>query len=169
MKINTLCALLIYSAFLIFGCQSKSEKDAKDTATGIQDMVKEHSPGTVPTSTDGFYMKATINGKEWIASEMMPPERPARIFGVNNKESISLPYDRRDMVVGNKTNFKNSAVDLQWSDDVALYSSNVGEMEITKVDDKSAEGKFYLTANGFQSDKKLEVTNGFFRVLFTNK
>jgi hypothetical protein len=166
MRINTLCTLFIFTTLLAVSCQSKSEKDPENIAKGIQDMVKERSPGTFATSTDGFYMKATINGKEWVASEMMPPERPARILGVNSKESISLPYDRRDMVVGKKINFKNNAVDLQMNDEVVLYGANVGEMEITKVEDKFAEGKFYLTANGFQSDKKLEVTDGFFRILF---
>lgn len=168
MRINTLCTLFIFTTLLTISCQSKSEKDPEIIGKGMQDIVKEHSPGTVATSTNGFYLKATINGKEWVASEMMPPESPSRIYGVNNKESISLPYDRRDMVVGKKINFKNNAVNLQMDDEVVIYGATVGEMEITKVEDKFAEGKFYLTANGFQSDKKLEVTNGFFRILFTN-
>ena len=166
---NIYYVIVLFASILFFGCQSGSQNDAKDLANGIQNSVKEHTPGTVPTSTDGYYMKATINGKEWVASEMMPPERPSRIIGYNNKESISLPYDRRDMVVGNKTNFKNSAVDIFLNDDVGIWGGHVGEMEITKVDGKSAEGKFYLTADGLQTDKKLQVTNGSFRILFSDK
>jgi hypothetical protein len=165
---NTFYGLFILM-FLLISCKGNSQKDAEKTAGDIQSMVKEHTPGTVATSESGYYMKATINGKEWTASEMMPPERPSRIIGYNNKESISLPYDRRDMVVGNKTNFKNSAVDLMLNDDVGIWGGHSGEMEITKVDDKSAEGKFYFTADGLQSDKKMEVTNGVFRILFSDK
>lgn len=39
-------------------------------------------------------------------------------------------------------------------------------MELTKVDDNMAEGKFYFTATGFQSDKTVEVTDGFFRIVW---
>jgi hypothetical protein len=37
-------------------------------------------------------------------------------------------------------------------------------MEITKVDDKWAEGTFSFTASGFQTDKTMQVTEGFFRI-----
>ncbi len=157
---------LIMLVFFLISCKGKSQSDAQKTVGNIQSMVKQHTPGSVPTSETGYYMKATINGKEWTANEMLPPEQPARIIGYNGKESISLPYDRRDMVVGDKTNFKNSAVDLMLNDDVGIWGGHSGEMEITKVDDKSAEGKFYFTADGLQTDKKIQVTNGFFRVLF---
>jgi hypothetical protein len=36
------------------------------------------------------------------------------------------------------------------------------QMEITKVDNNWAEGKFYFT--GSRSDKTVEVTDGFFRI-----
>ena len=169
MKRDTFYIIAFFACVLMVSCNGASQSDAKDLANGIQNSVKEHTPGTVPISTDGYYMKATINGKEWLASEMMPPESPSRIIGYNNKESISLPYDRRDMVVGNKTNFKNSAVDIFLNDDVGIWGGHVGEMEITKVDGKSAEGKFYLTADGLQTDKKLQVTDGSFRILFSDK
>lgn len=168
MKKNTIYGLFILMIFLIC-CKGKSQSDAQNLATDIQSSVKENTPGSIKTSEDGYYMKATINGKDWAANEMMPPESPARIVGYNNKESISLPYDRRDMVVGNKTNFKNSAVDMMLNDDVGIWGGHIGEMEITKVDAISAEGKFYFTAQGLQTDKKMEVTNGVFRILFSDK
>jgi hypothetical protein len=34
-------------------------------------------------------------------------------------------------------------------------------MEITRADDKSAEGKFYFTATSSGTDKITEVTDGF--------
>lgn len=149
-------------------CNSPKSK-AIEQASQVQEVLKSVAPGTVATSANGFYMKAKINGKDWSATSMMPPEQPSRIIGYYNEESISFPYDRRDMQVGKKTDFKNSAVDLFLSDDVGIWGGHVGEMEITNVDSKSAEGKFYFTASASGSDKKIEVTEGSFRILFDQK
>lgn len=151
--------------FLLANCNSP-KSNAVEQATGIQEMVKANTPGYVATSADGYYMKAKINGKEWVAESMMPPEEPARILGDKNGESISLPFDRRDMVVGSKTNFENSAVDLFLNDDVGMWGGHKGEMVVTKVDDKAAEGTFYFTASGNNTTKTVNVTEGFFRVIF---
>ena len=56
------------------------------------------------------------------------------------------------------------AVDMRLNDDVALWSAKSGEMEITKADDQWAEGRFSFIAKGFQTDKTMEVTDGFFRI-----
>ena len=56
--------------------------------------------------------------------------------------------------------------EMHLNDDVSLWTASKGEMELTKVDDNLAEGKFYFTAKGFQSYKTIEVTDGFFRILF---
>lgn len=160
--------LLLFFAFttlLFAGCKSKAEKEAIQNAKDIQTAVKENTPGSIPTTSGGYTMTAKIGGREWTADAMMPAEVADRIIGYNNGESISLPYDRRDMVVGNKTRFsENNAVDLFTNDDVKIWGGRKGEMEITKVDDKWAEGKFYFTGSTSSSDKKIEVTDGFFRI-----
>ena len=149
------------------GCKSKAESDAIQQAKDVQNVIKEMTPGSIPVSASGFTMTAKINGKEWTADAMMPPDVTDRIIGYYNKESISLPYDRRDMVVGDKTVFgENHAVDLFTNDDVGIWGGRKGEMEITKVDGKSAEGKFYFTATASGTDKTMEVTDGFFRIQF---
>ncbi|MEP6700814.1 MAG: hypothetical protein ABJA85_05845, partial [Bacteroidota bacterium] len=117
--------LILWTISFFISCKSK-QSEAKQQAEQIQNAVKESQPGSVPTSADGFFMKATIDGKKWEATSMMPPEEPARIVGDNNGESISLPYDRRDMVVGNETNFENSAVDLFLHDDVVIWGGHKG-------------------------------------------
>ena len=155
--------LVVVAAIILSACGGNSA--AVEQAKRTQEMIKENTPGTVPTSATGFSMKAKVNGKEWVASTMMPPEAPARIIGYLNGESISLPYDRRDMVVGSKTNFETSAVDLFLNDDVGMWGGHKGEMEVTKVDENGAEGKFYFTAT--DNNKTVEVTEGFFRVLFS--
>lgn len=100
---------------------------------------------------------------------MMPPERLGRIIGYNGEEYISLPYERRNILAGNKTNFKNDAIDISLNDDFGIWGGHSVEMEITNVDDTSAEGKFHLTADGLQTDKKLQLTDGSFRILFSDK
>lgn len=164
---KTFSILILVAATLIYSCGNNS---ANKTAEQIQSAVKENTPGSIPTSAAGYSMKAKINGKEWVADDMMPPEATGRILGTSNKESISLPYyDRRDMVMGEKTNFERSAVDLFLNDEIGIWGGHKGQMEITKVDEHSAEGKFYFTATSFQTTKSFEVTDGFFRILFSEK
>lgn len=158
--------LISFITILLFANCNSPKSKAVEQAEQIQNAIKENKPGYVPTSADGFFMKATIDGKNWEATSMMPPEYPARILGDNNGESISLPFDRRSMVVGNETNFENSAVDLFLNDDVGIWGGHKGQMVITKVDEISAEGTFYFTASGNDTKKTVEVTDGFFRILF---
>ena len=131
MRINTLCPLLIFSTFLAFSCQSKSEKDPENIAKGIQDMVKEHSPGTVATSPAGFMMTAKIDGKDWKANAIYPPDKAGLIFGENNGESIALPYyDRNNFLAKKITKLKG--IDMKLNDKIVLYTGTKGEMELTK-------------------------------------
>lgn len=169
MEKNLLLFLFCTVSMGIWSCKTQSQKDAIKTATDIQSIVKANSPGTRPTSADGFMMTAKIDGKEWKANAMYPPEVAGKVFGENNDESISLPYyDRRSFLAN--TNKKlgdgGSAAELHLNDDIALYTGTKGTMEITKSDDNMAEGKFSFTAKGFESDKTVEVTDGFFRILF---
>jgi hypothetical protein len=108
-------------------------------------------------------MTAKIGGKDWSASSIISPEAAGRIVGDEDGQSISLPYDRRNMVPGDKTTFSHdNAVDLITNDDVGLWGGYKGEMEITKVDENWAEGKFFFT--GSSDAKTIEVTEGFFRI-----
>ena len=85
-------------------------------AKQIQQATNENSPGSVPTSTDGFYMKAKMDGKEWVASSMDIIDNDSyRIIGNLNGEWISLPYHRNSLEVGHTTNFDNSAFRQQSS------------------------------------------------------
>ncbi|MEO7445717.1 MAG: hypothetical protein ABIT96_10110 [Ferruginibacter sp.] len=158
--------LLIAILALAFANCSGQKDNAIEQAKATKEVLKENSPGYVATSAEGYYMKAIIDGKEWVATSMMPPEEPSRIIGEKNGESISLPYDRRDMVVGKKRNFETYAVDLLLNDDVAIWGGHKGEMVITKIDDKSAEGNFYFTASSDNTTKTIQVTDGFFRIIF---
>jgi len=158
--------LLFITATVLFSCgsnQSKSQSDAKQLATDINKMM----PGGIPATAGGWTMTAKFDGKDWSANSLMPLEVAGRIFGENNGVSISLPYDRREMKLGYKNKFSDhNAVDIFTKDDVTtLWGGYAGEMEITKVDGEWVEGKFTVIGSaGSSSDKKLEVTDGFFRI-----
>ena len=159
-------SILFFALLIVLGsCKSKAENDATEAAKAIQTPVKKNTPGTVPTSSEGYTMKAKINGKEWEATEMMPPEKPSRIIGSNNEDYISFPYDRRSMVVGDKTEFgEGMSPDMFMLDE--MWGAKKGEMQITKVTGNFAEGTFFFTASQSGSNKTVAVTDGFFRVLF---
>jgi hypothetical protein len=147
--------------------QNKTVSDAKELASAIKEM----QPGGIPTSAGGWTMTAKIDGKDWSANSTMPLEATGRIIGDNNGVSISLPYDRREMTVGYKNKIShNNAVDIFTKDDVAIWGGYAGEMEITKVDGDWVEGKFYVTGTtSSASDKKIEITDGFFRISLADK
>lgn len=160
----TLCTLLIIAAMLA-SCGNSDQNKAINDAKQVQSEIKNIRPGTIPTKEGGWSMKAKINGKDWVATSIMSPDAASRIIGYYNEEYIGLPYDRRDMVVGKKITFgENNAVDLATNDEVGMWGGRKGEMEITKVDDKWAEGKFFFTGSTSASAKTVEVTDGFFRI-----
>lgn len=162
-----LSPLLLIMVTLLFSCGNTEQNNAAEHAKEVQSAVKKNMPGGIPVSADGYMMKAKINGKEWEAISMMSPDAAGRIIGDNNGESISLPLygGRAKLVQGKKTTFsEDEAVDLMTNDEVGIWGGRKGEMEITKVDEKFAEGKFYFTASSSRSDKTFEVTDGYFRI-----
>lgn len=157
-----------FGALFLFASCNSQQTEAKKLAGQIQSAV---TPGTIPTKDGGWTMKAKIKDENWVAVSMMPATVAGRIIGYFNNEYISLPYNRRYLYVGNKIKFSESnAVDLAVNDDIGLYGGRKGEMEITKVDDNWAEGKFYFTGSTVRgSTKTVEVTDGFFRISLARK
>ncbi|CAN5569771.1 hypothetical protein BH10BAC3_BH10BAC3_16660 [soil metagenome] len=159
-----------FFTILFFANCNSNQSTAEEQAKQIQQTVNENSPGSVPVSADGFYMKAKKDGKDWVATSMDEMSEDAyRIIGNYNGEYISLPYHRNDIEVGNKTNFDHSAVDLKLNDEEGIWSGLKGQMIITKVDENSAEGTFYFTASNSSNTKAIEFTDGTFRILFPKK
>jgi hypothetical protein len=159
-------------AFLILSstsCKSKAQSEAVQQAKAIQSELKKTQPAGIPTTEGGWTMTAKIDGKPWSANSMISPARAGQIVGqTNDGESISLPYyDLKSLLAytqPQKLGGTHDAVDMSLNDDIGLWSAKTGTMQLTKVDDNWAEGKFSFTAAGFQSNKTLEVTDGFFRI-----
>jgi hypothetical protein len=156
-------------SLLVFvqGCQSSKQKEAQQTMNDIQAAVKENTPGTVPASENGFYMKAKINGKDWVAKDMLPNnnEDTRPIFGEADGQKISFTIWMQHPKEGCKETFSDHDVaDLFGFEDVAIWGGTKGEAIVTKIDDHAVEGTFFITATSHESDKTLEITDGFFRI-----
>jgi hypothetical protein len=152
-------------ATILSSCGNSDSANAAEQAKKVESAIKENIPGTVATSAEGYTMKAKINGKDWEASSMMPPEAAARIIAYYSGEYIGLPYSKGYMVAGGKITFgEDNAVDLSIKDATGLWSCKNGEMQIMKVDDKWVEGKFFFSGGYAGSNKTMEVTEGFFRI-----
>jgi len=161
---------ILIAAVMLSSCgnnESKTVGDAKELAAGINQM----QPDGTPTTAGGWTMTAKFDGKDWSANSIMPLEATGRIIGDNNGVSISLPYDRREMTLGYKNKFgDHNAVTILINDSPKMWDGIAGEMEITKVDGDWVEGKFIVTgSNSSAPDKKIEITDGFFRISLAEK
>ncbi len=87
----------------------------------------------------------------------------SRILGETGDGRISL-YAPDNYNVGQKLDFAQYAVEYEPAGGNYLWSTHTGQMEITKVSNGWVEGKFFFTSTVRGTDKKAEVTNGFFRV-----
>ena len=155
--------MIITTIFILTSCNGQQSGAKKQTEKN-KPASKENRPGSMPTSESTWMLKAKIDGKEWIADAMMPPNIAGRIIGYYNKEYIGLPYNKQYLRAGRKISLgEDEAADIFFTG-VGLATTKKGEMEITKVDGKWAEGKFFVigTING--SGKSIEITDGFFRI-----
>ena len=159
-------SLFLFMVMFLFSCGSKSQNKAEEKAAQLQSAI---NPDAIATASGGYTMTAKINGKDWEASHMMPPDITGRIVGYYQKEYIGLPYKKEYLQAGKKIALgEDEAVDI-FITGVGLATTKTGETEIIKVDEHSAEGKFYFTCIENESGKKIEITNGFFRIQFANR
>ena len=168
MTMKKLLLFFSFTTLLFAGCKSNAGKEAIQNAKDIQKTVKENTPGTVPTSESGYYMKAKINGKDWVAQDMLPNDnndtRP--IFGEADGKKISFTIWMQHPKVGRKEIFaEHNVAELVGFENVATCDATKGEAIVTKIDDHEIEGTFFMTGTSHESAKTLEVTDGFFRIL----
>ena len=156
--------LILIIGTLIYSCGSNGQNSAVEKAKQIQSAIK---PGTIATAAGEFNMKAKIDGKTWEAASMVNPGSAGRIVGYYNNDYIGLPYSKTDLVAGKKIVInEDNAVDL-FLNDGCLWTNPKGEIEITKADGNSAEGKFFFTIICSSKNKIIEVKEGLFRILIT--
>jgi hypothetical protein len=148
---------LTITVILVFASAGKSDAQ-NHTPNGLP-------PGAIPATAGGYSMTAKINGKDCKASYMMPADKTGQIVGFYSGDKyIGLPYHKKYFVVGKKFSFSEENADLTTNDDVGVWNGRKGEMEITKVNSNWVEGKFFFTGYSYDNKKKIEVTDGFFRI-----
>jgi hypothetical protein len=165
---QTQIVLLLVIVLIASACNS-TKSDAENQAELIQKTMKENTPGTIPTSNSGYYMKAKFNGEDWSASHMMPDDNESSSYkmiqGENGKEFITFQLWKRGIELGKKIPFtEEHMANLSMDEEGGYYSGSAGDVEITKIDDQWMEGTFQFSAKTRNSDKKIEVTDGRFRV-----
>lgn len=151
--------LILVLAGILYSCGHRHHSKLLDPRDTIR-------PGTIETKEGGWYMKAKIDGKEWYAISIMPPDSAGKIIGYYySRDSIGLPYDKRNMVVGKKVMITESnPASFSRANDADWYIVKKGVVEITKVNENWAEGTFSFSASTSYSAKTLEITDGFFRI-----
>lgn len=170
MTMKQFCLLLTSICVLsVVACKSKQQSDAEKLMGDIQSTIKKNSPGFITTSKEGYWMKATIGGKEWTASAMLPNDNSdsRRIQGENNGEAIGFYIWMRGLENGKRFAFSETrAADLFTNDTDGIWGGRKGEIVITKIDTSSMEGSFSFTASN-NSGKTIEVKDGSFHIPLT--
>ena len=161
---------ILFSSVLV-SCGGSSNHDAKQLTEQVKETTKKNSPGTVPTSEDSYFMKASIDGKPWIATYMMPDDDVnssyVRINGENGGDYMNFQLWRKGIEPGKKFSFdQEHAANLSLERDAGFWGGTSGEVEITKLDGGWMEGKFAYKATSSSSTQTIEVADGFFRVPF---
>jgi len=168
-------SFLIAALLLFAACQSQQQKEAKALGGNLQTAVAQNSPGSIPTSPNGYYMKCKVDGKDWEAVSMMPISVANRVIGnvggggyigigsLDGKEQPGAIFTIGD---GNGADayFPNDKTLIDKDDNVILMDISLGKIKITKVDGEWMEGRFYFTKSSSTSDKKIVITDGVFRV-----
>lgn len=183
-----LLSVILFTTACNSNGQTEAQKEAKKTAEAIKKTMGE--PDLVATSANGYFMKATIDGKSWEAEYIYPTESvtgAGTVIGQKgtylDKGSISIGLSvkpvKRLIEVGTKytrgigrPEEEEEGSIANFAFDEYTFGAYKGEITITAINDKWVEGTFYFTATSPYSDykdKKHEITNGFFRVAVTRE
>jgi hypothetical protein len=169
MKRSVPFIFLIAIIFSLYACGNSTQNEAVRQAKAAQEAIKAHTPGGIPTSDNGNYIKAKFDGKQWSAAYVVPDFSPTssyqQIIGENGDNGLGFQLWKRGVEIGKKIPFdEDHAANLTVSDFSGYLSGKSGEVVVTKLDDQWIEGTFFFTGTSSNSDKKVEVTDGHFRI-----
>src|SRR5882672_1372983 len=111
---------LLWALACVLSACNGQQSDAKKLKADIQATMKAHTPGTIATSATGYYMKAKIDGKDWVAVSMMPIEGIDRVVGY-----IGIPDIKKTRQQGFKVTLGEAySADLYIKDDKTLIDKD---------------------------------------------
>jgi hypothetical protein len=168
--------LLLTTAAIFFciaaGCSHNTDQAAKDqaakgdaatTQSSTDDMLLPGmKPGTMPA---GCYLRANIDGKKWVATEMSPDSsHPSQlpVTGKSGKTSITFVIDGVHVELGKPHNLSDMDHITYWGGGGFFVGAESGQVTITKMDGQFIEGTFNFTAE--KDGKKVTCTDGQFRI-----
>lgn len=162
--VQTITSIIVFVCFA--SCSGQSNKAVEDPKKVYQAIVA-NTPQGVPPRGD-LYMKATIDGKPWVASRLIPdPDKrndDYRVTGSTDDITIGFYVWVPHLKAGDVTKFnENHAADFITNDDIAFYGGRTGKFTVTKVDADGFEGTFFFTANTVRGSGQHEITNGVLR------
>jgi hypothetical protein len=160
----TIAVLSISATF--FSCAGNSQTKAVEKAKEIQAAI---NPGSIAVSATGYTMRAKIDGKEWVASSMVPPATAGRIIGYFGEEYIGLPYSESSIRSGKEIVLgEDEAADL-FIKNGCLWKDIKGKMNTIKRANNIVEGTFFFTVVCSSTNKIFTVSDGFFRIIIPNQ
>jgi hypothetical protein len=171
MSTKLVAAFALLSLFTS-GCGSSTQQAAKNQAAKTDNATSQRStadftlpgmkPGTMPV---GCYLRATIDGKKWEATEMTPDSsHPSQlpVNGKNGSSSITFVIDGVHVELGKPHNLSEMDHITYWGGGGFFVGAESGQVTITKMDDQFIEGTFNFTAE--KDGRKITCTDGQFRI-----
>jgi hypothetical protein len=156
----------------VAGCGSSSKQAANDQADKVDSAASPDSsayitipgmkPGTMPA---GCYLRATVDGQKWEATEMSPDSSHPSQLIVNGKSgvsSITFVIDGVHVESGKPHNLSDMNEITYWGGGGFFVGAESGQVTITKMDGQFIEGTFNFTAE--KDGQKVTCTDGEFRI-----
>src|SRR5438046_1605548 len=158
-------SITIYIALIIsVACNSQTKKQAqeyKDRVDAVMDPYKH------PTTKDGLYLEAKVDGKKWIADWMFIDPDPSGSINVNAHKTdhavMSFYIGKTIIKEKGSKNFSQWDPVQMVDDDGNILTGYEGGYQITKVTDSWIEGNFHFTVKDQSSAATHKITDGFFR------
>src|SRR5262249_18801191 len=128
------------------GCGKSNQHAAQDQPATVGSSASPSStaditlPGMKPgTMLAGCYLRATIDGKKWEATEMMPDEAKLSLVTVNGKSgksSITFVIGRNRENIGKPSALSDSNEITYWAGGGFFVGAKSGQYTVTKIDDQ---------------------------------
>jgi hypothetical protein len=122
--------------------------------------------GQSASGASGSYLRATIDGKPWSATEVVPDKYWSELLQIQGSEgSTSLWVQiNQPTAAGALQPLKPTDLNYYRDDKFNMFMLTAGEAQVTKLDAQWVEGTFHFNGADKRSKKSVAVTNGAFRV-----